>query len=276
AHPHLHHRRGRSEQAPLAQRHQGGEPEGRARGGGTAHPGLGQGPGLKPTTTQRNCPDPAPRGGFGGVRSARFGGPGNGVPPGLGIARYVFPEPLFAGLSRLFAPSICHRVRRLRSRSISATALAKGSAMTTIAKTAIISLCALVVWLPTSLLAQANLKDRVQGAVDAVESSCAADIGRFCGNLTRGEGRLLLCMQAFDDQLSRRCQFALYRASRNLERALDRVERIADACWTEIEGNCANADRIGQCLVEKTQSLSASCRSVVDGVRQTLQNLAAL
>ena len=148
--------------------------------------------------------------------------------------------------------------------------------MTTIAKTAIISLCALVVWLPTSLLAQANLKDRVQGAVDAVESSCAADIGRFCGNLTRGEGRLLLCMQAFDDQLSRRCQFALYRASRNLERALDRVERIADACWTEIEGNCANADRIGQCLVEKTQSLSASCRSVVDGVRQTLQNLAAL
>jgi len=148
--------------------------------------------------------------------------------------------------------------------------------MTTIAKTAIISLCALVVWLPTSLLAQANLKDRVQGAVDAVESSCAADIGRFCGNLTRGEGRLLLCMQAFDDQLSRRCQFALYRASRNLERALDRVERIADACWTEIEGNCANADRIGQCLVEKKQSLSASCRSVVDGVRQTLQNLAAL
>jgi len=149
--------------------------------------------------------------------------------------------------------------------------------MTTISKTALIGVCALVAaWLPTSLLAQANLKDRVQGAVDAVESSCAADIGRFCGNVTRGEGRLLLCMQAFDDQLSRRCQFALYRASRNLERALDRVERIADACWTEIEANCANADRIGQCLVEKMQSLSPSCRSVVDGVRQTLQNLAAL
>jgi PRC-barrel domain len=124
--------------------------------------------------------------------------------------------------------------------------------------------------------AQTGLRDRVQGAVEAVESSCGADINRFCGNVTRGEGRLLLCMQAFDDQLSRRCQFALYRASRNLERSLDRVERLADACWTEIEANCANADRIGQCLVEKTQALSPSCRTVLEGVRQTLENLASM
>ena len=122
--------------------------------------------------------------------------------------------------------------------------------------------------------AQTSLRDRVQGATEAVESSCAADINRFCGNVTRSEGRLLLCMQAFDDQLTRRCQFALYRASRQLERALDRVERIADACWSEIEANCANADRIGQCLREKTASLAPSCRTVLDAVGQTLENLA--
>lgn len=149
--------------------------------------------------------------------------------------------------------------------------------MTTLSKAAVILAGALVAaWLPTPLSAQVNIKDRVQSAIDAVEMSCAADIGRFCGAVSRGEGRLLLCMQAFDDQLSRRCQFALYRASRNLERALDRVERIADACWAEIEANCANADRIGQCLREKMPSLSSSCRTVVDGVRQTLQNLPAL
>jgi PRC-barrel domain len=137
-----------------------------------------------------------------------------------------------------------------------------------------------VLVLPVALLspgvAQTGVRERVQGAVEAVESSCGADINRFCGNVTRGEGRLLLCMQAFDDQLSRRCQFALYRASRHLERSLDRVERLADACWTEIEANCANADRIGQCLVEKTQALSPSCRTVLDGVRQTLANLASM
>jgi hypothetical protein len=63
----------------------------------------------------------------------------------------------------------------------------------------------------------------VAAAIEAVQEACATDIGRFCGNVSRGEGRLLLCMQAHDDQLSWRCQFALYRASRNLDRALDRV-----------------------------------------------------
>src|SRR5262245_21096933 len=149
--------------------------------------------------------------------------------------------------------------------------------MTSTSKAAIMLAGALLTaGLPTAASAQGNIKDRVQGAIDAVEMSCAADIGRFCGAVTRGEGRLLLCMQAFDDQLGRRCQFALYRASRNLERALDRVERIADACWAEIEANCANADRIGQCLAEKMPALSPSCRTVVDGVRQTLQNLPAV
>lgn len=137
------------------------------------------------------------------------------------------------------------------------------------------SLLALV-WVPSRGLAQSDPKDRVQAAVDAMETTCRADIARFCGSVTRGEGRVLLCLQAFDDQLSRRCQFGLYRASRNLGRSLDRVERIADACWSEIEANCANADRIGQCLMEKSASLSPTCLSVVEGVRQTLHDLPAL
>jgi hypothetical protein len=49
-----------------------------------------------------------------------------------------------------------------------------------------------------------------------IEGACASDVRNFCGNVTRGEGRLVLCMQAYDDQLSKRCQFALYRVSRNL------------------------------------------------------------
>jgi PRC-barrel domain/Cysteine rich repeat len=149
--------------------------------------------------------------------------------------------------------------------------------MATVSKAA--GMCAwaiAAIGLPSTVVAQASLRDRVQAAVDAVESTCTADIARFCGTVTRGEGRVLLCLQAFDDQLSRRCQFGLYRAARNLERSLDRVERIADACWSDIEANCPNADRVGQCLIEKTQSLSPTCRSVIDRVQQTLANLPSL
>jgi hypothetical protein len=83
-------------------------------------------------------------------------------------------------------------------------------------------------------------------------------------------------MQAHEDQLSRRCQFALYRVSRGLERAINRVERIADACWNDIEAQCGQADSISQCLVQKSGSLSQSCQMVLTGLRQAVQGLATL
>src|SRR6516164_6720654 len=88
---------------------------------------------------------------------------------------------------------------------------------------------------PLSTTAQSNLRERLAAAVETVEGACASDLKQFCGNVTRGEGRLVQCMQAFDDQLSKRCQFALYRVSRNLEAVLSRVDRIADACWSDIQ-----------------------------------------
>jgi len=123
---------------------------------------------------------------------------------------------------------------------------------------------------------QPNLRERLAAAVETVEGACAADLKNFCGNVTRGEGRLVLCMQAYDDQLSYRCQFALYRVSRNLEAAINRVERIADACWNDIQEKCGDADKIEQCVFEKHASLSQSCQTVINALQQAYQGLAAL
>jgi hypothetical protein len=138
------------------------------------------------------------------------------------------------------------------------------------------AVCLTALWTPTHVSAQTNIRERLAAAVETVEGACAADISGFCGKVTRGEGRLLSCMQAYDDQLSKRCQLALYRASRNLEGALNRVERVADACWTDIEAHCGEASRIGQCVVEKRASLSQTCQSVVADLRKAAQGLAAL
>jgi Golgi apparatus protein 1 len=146
--------------------------------------------------------------------------------------------------------------------------------MLTTSKAAIMSAALLaVVFAPTNLSAQQSLRERLAAAVQAVEAACAADVSKFCGNVTRGEGRVLVCMHAHDDQLSRGCQLSLYRASRNLDRALNRVEQIADACWNDIEAQCANADRIGQCVMEKAGSLSPSCQTIVTGLRQAAEGL---
>ncbi len=124
--------------------------------------------------------------------------------------------------------------------------------------------------------AQSNIRERVAAAVETVEGACASDIQNFCGKVTRGEGRLLTCMQAFDDQLSRRCQWALYRVSRNLEGVMNRVERLAEACWNDIEANCKDAERIGQCITEKRGSLSPACGKVAASLKSAVQGLAGL
>jgi len=124
--------------------------------------------------------------------------------------------------------------------------------------------------------AQSNLRDRVAVAIETVEGACASDISNFCGKVTRGEGRVLLCMQSHEDQLNRRCQFALYRASRGLEHVLNRVEGIADACWNDIQTHCGESEKVGQCVVQKKESLTQSCRTVVAAIQQALQGLAEL
>lgn len=149
--------------------------------------------------------------------------------------------------------------------------------MTSTQKTAIASAALLaVVWAPWDTFAQAQLRDRVAAAVETVEKACGDDISSFCGKVSRGEGRLLLCMQAHEDQLSFRCQFALYRVSRRLENALHRVERLADACWSDIQAQCGEAERIGQCVVQKRAALSKSCQTVVGALQRGVQGLASL
>jgi Golgi apparatus protein 1 len=124
-------------------------------------------------------------------------------------------------------------------------------------------------WLSAGASAQ-SVRDRLAGAVEAIQSNCAEDVDNLCPRVTPGEGRILLCMQAHEDRLSRGCQIALYRASRGLENALDRVQRIADACWNDIQAQCGDAGGIGQCLIQKRQQLSDSCQAAVGAVRNVL------
>lgn len=149
--------------------------------------------------------------------------------------------------------------------------------MQTKSKIAVLSVAlSVVVWAPATSLAQSNLRDRLGSAIETIKSTCAADAKKFCGNVTDAEGRILLCMQAHDDQLSGQCQLALYRVSRNLEHAASRVERVADACWSDIESTCAGAEKIGRCVIENRATLSSACQTAVSGIRQVLQGLVSL
>jgi hypothetical protein len=116
-----------------------------------------------------------------------------------------------------------------------------------------------------------RIEARLQAAVSKIQDACAADLKQFCSTVSPGEGRLLLCMQAHEDKISSKCDYALFEASRNLDRALDRVERVADACWTDIEKQCATIapgeGNIIACLQSKTSSISKGCRGAIGKVQ---------
>ncbi len=116
-----------------------------------------------------------------------------------------------------------------------------------------------------------RIEARLQAAVSKLQDACGADIKQYCSTVTPGEGRLLLCIEAHEDKISSKCDYALFDASRKLERALDRVEMAADACWADIEKTCANVPPGGgnilQCLASNKATVSKRCQAVVSKIQ---------
>jgi hypothetical protein len=117
--------------------------------------------------------------------------------------------------------------------------------------------------------AQNQLEARLAAGVRKIEAACSDDLKKFCSAVTPGDERLMLCIQAYEDQVSSQCDYALFEASRNLNRALDRIGRIADVCWSDIEKNCSHLPeggwRIAQCLASQRMILTPACQTQMPG-----------
>jgi hypothetical protein len=112
--------------------------------------------------------------------------------------------------------------------------------------------------------------ERLEAAVQKLRAACADDLAKYCSSVTPGEGRLLYCMIAHEDRIGTKCDYALYSAARNLDRAIDFVEEAADACWPDIQKLCADvpegAGHIAQCLMNKKSTVSAPCQKILERI----------
>jgi hypothetical protein len=113
-----------------------------------------------------------------------------------------------------------------------------------------------------------KVQARLAAAAEKLKAACGSDLSKYCSTVTPGEGRLVFCMMAHEDKLSSKCEFALYDASRKMERTLDLIELAADACWNDIERHCANipegGGRIAQCLINNKASVAKACRTTIE------------
>jgi hypothetical protein len=100
--------------------------------------------------------------------------------------------------------------------------------------------------------------------VESVAKGCDKEITTYCKEVTPGEGRVLACLYAHEDKLSGQCEYALYDAMAQLERALTALTYVANECNNDLMTYCADIKpgegRLLQCIDKNDAKLSKRCK----------------
>jgi len=103
-----------------------------------------------------------------------------------------------------------------------------------------------------------------KGLADMVAEGCKADIDTHCKGVAPGEGRMLACLYAYSDQLSERCEYALYNAASQLEWAVQSLAYAASECRNDLQTYCSDVNpgegRLIQCLDKNKNKISDRCK----------------
>ena len=114
------------------------------------------------------------------------------------------------------------------------------------------------------------LQQKLAALVTKLENSCAGDIKKYCSDVTRGEGRMIYCMQAHEDKISARCAYDLEDAVSIVQSSTDTLHDAVAACKAEITGICGNTipgqGRIAACLIANKSTASKDCADAIKRV----------
>ena len=103
--------------------------------------------------------------------------------------------------------------------------------------------------------------------VQSVMDGCKKELDSYCKAVTPGEGRLLACLYAHNDKLSGQCEFALYDAAVQLERAVSALGYVVNECRDDLETLCsgvpAGQGRLLNCLQKNDAKVSGRCKQAL-------------
>ena len=102
-----------------------------------------------------------------------------------------------------------------------------------------------------------------ENIVETVVRGCEKEINTFCKDVTPGEGRVLACLFAHNDKLSGSCEYALYDAAVQLERAVAALTYVANECEDDLDKFCESVEvgegRLLECLNKHEKKVSDRC-----------------
>jgi hypothetical protein len=109
-----------------------------------------------------------------------------------------------------------------------------------------------------------------QSLVETVANGCKAEIETYCKDVTPCEGRVLACLYARSDKLSSKCEYALYDAAAQLERAVAALSYVVNECAGDLDQFCmgvaAGEGRLLQCLEKNDPKVSSRCKDALKQV----------
>ena len=109
-----------------------------------------------------------------------------------------------------------------------------------------------------------------QDLVQTVADGCKAELEKYCKDVTPGEGRILACLFAHQDKLSGKCEYALYDAAVQLERAVAALSYVINECADDLDQFCssveAGEERLLKCIQKNDKKVSSRCKEALKEV----------
>ncbi len=106
--------------------------------------------------------------------------------------------------------------------------------------------------------------------VQSVLEGCKNELETYCKNVTPGQGRMLACLYAHGDKLSGQCEYALYDAAAQLERAVAALNYVVNECREDLQTHCkgvaAGEGRLLNCLEKNDAKVSGRCKQALGEV----------
>lgn len=136
----------------------------------------------------------------------------------------------------------------------------------------IVMVCIMFIWAGTATAEKKGpVETMAQGIVDTVAKGCEKELSTYCKDVTPGEGRVLACLYAHEDKLSARCEYALYDAVAQLDRAIADITYFANECGNDLKQYCANIQpgegRVLACLDKNKAKISQRCTQALKDMK---------
>ena len=109
-----------------------------------------------------------------------------------------------------------------------------------------------------------------ESLIDTIAKGCEKELKTYCADVTPGQGRILACLYSYEDKLSAQCDFALYDAAAQLERAVAALAYVANECDEDLDKHCSSVSpgegRLLDCLDKNAKKISQRCKEAIKDV----------